>query len=85
MKDPNNRNAGAFVLMGMLAGGVLIGSFAGIYAWGSGYDAGTPHGQCLEACLPDVLVQTLSDNTCRCDHDRLVRPRSKAAARERVQ
>ena len=75
----SNTDAAIFVTLGGIGGAVVGAVIAAVLAGQAGHRAGTAHGQCLEACLPDALVQTLDDNTCRCDHDRLVRPRSKPA------
>jgi hypothetical protein len=83
VSDPHNKDAWAFALLGATVGAILAAAVSAMVSWETSYRVGGAHGQCLEVCFPDKLVATLSDDTCRCDHYRLVRPRSEPAREER--
>lgn len=83
MSHPENRDWAAFMMLGVLFGGVVGAITAGAMAWTQGFKSGERQGQCDEACLPMRLVAVLEDGACRCEHDDIVRPKSKAAQEPR--
>jgi len=79
MSSPENRDWAVFMFLGAILG-VIVGAITvGAMVWSIGFKSGERQGQCDEACLPMRLVAFLEDGACRCEHDDIVRPKSKAA------
>lgn len=79
MAPPKNEDWLAFTILGAFAGLIAGGLIGAAIAWERGFVAGERQGQCDEECQPLQLVAVLQDGACRCDHDDIVRPKSKPA------
>jgi hypothetical protein len=77
MSHPENRDAWLFVVLGIFMGAIAGAAVASIVAYGNGFVAGAARGRCQEACVPEKLIEQLTDGACRCERDRIVRVKGK--------